>query len=221
MAGVGLSSNHTSLCNHANHSPDPSPKCRGEQERRQSSPVRIARLAAAVSLALSLASCASTQQTIGGWFGTATPTPAPTPQRKAAAAAPRVYFAGTEGVKLYSEPSASSKVIGELPLHEKVTRLKLERGFAYVESAARGLKGWVNNSQLIWRLPSGATTTAPGTAEPESEGPEAEEAQPPQAAETPATAAEPTAMPTHTPAAAPPSPKATPRGVAPSIFNPY
>ena len=174
-----------------------------------------------MSLALSLASCASMQQTVGGWFGAATPTPAPTPQRKAGAAAPRVYFARTEAVKVYSEPSASSKVMGELSLHEKVTRLKLERGFAYVESAARGLKGWVNNSQLIWRLPSGGTTAAPATEEPEPEGPEAEEAQPPQAAETPATAAEPTATPTHAPAAAPPSPTATLRGVAPSIFNPY
>ena len=181
----------------------------------------IARLAAAVSLALALASCASVQQTIGGWFGAATPTPAPTPQGKAAGAAPRVYFAGTEAVKLYSEPSASSKVIGELSLHEKVTRFKLERGFAYVESAARGLKGWVKNSQLIWRLPSGATTTAPAAAEAEPEGPAAEEAQPPQAPEATATAAEPTAMPTHTPAAAPPSPKETPRGVAPSIFDAY
>jgi hypothetical protein len=187
----------------------------------------IARLAAAVSLALALASCASVEQTIGGWLGVATPTP--TPKEKAAAAAPRVYFAGAEAVKVYSEPSASSTVLGELSLHEKVTRFKLERGFAYVESGPRGLKGWVRNSELIWRLPSGATTTAPATAEPESEGPAAEEAPPPQAAETPtpqatetpATAAEPTAMPTHTAAAAPPSPKATPGGVAPSIFNPY
>jgi len=184
---------------------------------------RIVRLAAAVSLALALASCASMQRTVGGWFGAATPTPTPTPtpQGKAAAATPRVYFAGIEAVKLYSEPSASSKVIGELSLHEKVTRFKLERGFAYVESAARGLKGWVNNSQLIWRIPSAATTTAPAAAEPEPEAPAAEEAPPSPAAETPAAAAEPTAIPTQTATAALPSPKATPGGVAPSIFNPY
>jgi len=174
-----------------------------------------------VSLTLALASCTSTRQTIGGWFGAATPTPASSSQAKGTAATPRVYFAGTEGVKVYSEPSTSSKVVGELSLYEKITRFKLERGFAYVESATQGFTGWVNNSQLIWRLPSGATTSAPAAAQPEPEGPAVEEAPPAPPAETPVTEAEPTAMPTHTPAAAPPSPKATPRGIGPSIFNPY
>jgi len=143
---------------------------------------------------------------------------------KSAAAAPRGYFAGTEGMKLYSKPSASSKVVGELSLHEKVTRFKLERGFAYVESTKSGLKGWVNNSQLIWRLPTTPTTGAPAPVEAQPEEPVAptgEEPQAPVTAEATATAAEPLPTPTNTPVPAPPKSQATPGGVAPSIFNPY
>lgn len=184
---------------------------------------QLARAAAAVGLALTLAGCADVRQRMSGWFSSATPTPAPPPasETKSAATAPRVYFAGSDGLKLYSEPSASSKVLGALSLHEKVTRFKLEHGFAYVESATGGGKGWVINAQLIWRLPSATTTTAPAAAAPEPEAPEEPAEEPPQAPPTPAAAAEPTATPTSTFAAAPPSPQTTPRGVAPSIFNPY
>ena len=189
--------------------------------------LRIVRIAAALSVVVSLGGCAAMQQTVGGWFRKATPTPAPTqaPQvTPAAAVAPRVYYAGTEGLKVYSKPSASSKVIGQLPLHEKVTRFKLERGFAYVESATSGLKGWVNNSQLIWRLPTAPTSAAPAPAEAQPEEPAAPTGEEPQAPATPeatATAAEPLPTPTNTPVPAPPKSQATPGGVAPSIFNPY
>jgi hypothetical protein len=193
--------------------------------RAQSLP--MVRVAAAVSVALVLASCASVQHTVGGWFGTATPTPSPTPtlQTKGGAAttAPRVYYAGIEGLQVYSAPSASSKVIGQLSLHEKVTRFKLERGYAYVESTKSDVKGWVKNAQLIWRLPSAPTTAAPAAEEVQPEEPVAptgEEPQAPVAPEATATATEPLRTATPVPAA-PPRPKATPGGVAPSIFNPY
>ena len=183
----------------------------------------LLRTAATLSVAVALAGCATIQQSVGGWFGSTTPTPAPTPQVAPAAAAPRVYYAGVEGLKVYSEPSTSSKVIGQLSLHEKVTRSKLERGYAYVESAKSGAKGWVNNAQLLWRLPGTPTTAAPAPAEAQPEEPEAPAAEEPEAPAPPeatATAAEP--PPTSTPVpAAPPSSKATPRGVAPSIFDPY
>jgi hypothetical protein len=195
-------------------------------------------IVAAVSVGILLAGCASMQQHIGGWFGgaTPTPTPEPTPTPQTAAAAPRVYYAGIEGLKVHGGPSASAKVIGQLSLHERVTRFKLERGYAYVESAQSATKGWVNNSQLIWRLPSGPTTTAPAGTEPEPEtpgapatepepeepaAPTAEEPQAPEATEATAPIAEPTPTPTTAPAAAPPSPKPTPRGAAPSIFDAY
>ncbi len=168
--------------------------------------------------AVVIAGCASMQQTVSGWFG-ATPTPQAT---SAGALAPRVYYAGIEGLKVYSEPSASAKVVGVLSLHEKVTRTKLESGYAYVESAKA--KGWVKNAQLIWRLPTAPTSAAPAPAEPQPEEPEAPAAEAPQEPQVPeptATAAEPLPAPTHTPVPAPPSSQATPRGVAPSIFNPY
>lgn len=187
--------------------------------------VPAVRIAAVVSVAIALAGCATMQQHLGGWFGgaTPTPTPAPVPRGKSAAQAPRVYFAGAEGLTLYSEPSASAKVVGTLSLHEKVTRTKLEHGFAYVESAKTGLKGWVTNAQLIWRLPTGPTTTAPAAMEPESEAPEAPAAEEPPAPEAPeATAPAAEQPPTPTPApAVPANPQPTPAGVAPSIFNPY
>ena len=133
-----------------------------------------------------------------------------------AAQAPRVYYAGIEGLKVYNEPSTSSKVVGTLPLHEKVTRTKLDRGWAYVESTKSTVKGWVNNAQLIWRLPGTPTTGTAAAAEPQAEEPAApaEAPQEPQVVEPTAPAAPP-------PPTATPVPQATPRGAAPSIFNPY
>ncbi len=187
------------------------------------------RVALAFGGAVALAGCAAMQQTFGGWFGAATPTPTATPQAPPAAAeAARVYYAGVEGLKVYSEPSASSKVVGVLSQYEKVTRTNLERGYAYVESAKSGVKGWVNNAQLIWRLPAAPKTGAPASEETPSGEPGAPTGEEPQAPAAPEATAPPTEPPstepppTATPVpAAPPSSQPTPRGVAPSIFNPY
>jgi hypothetical protein len=149
--------------------------------------------------AVAFAGCATTRESIGGWFGGAAPTPV------AEVTGPSVYYAGTEGMKVYSEPSGSSKVVGQLSRHEKVTRFKLERGYAYVESDG-GAKGWVNNAQLIWRLPSSPSTAAPTAAAPEVEEP-AEALQEP--------------SPTNTPVPGAPKSQETPAGVAPSIFDAY
>ena len=186
-------------------------------------------------VALALGGCASTRGTIGGWFGAATPTPVSTPGT--AAQAPRVYYAGVEGMQVYSDSSASSKVVGELSLHEKVTRTRLERGFAFVQSAKSGTKGWVKNAQLIWRLPTAPTTAAPAAEEPQPAEPEEPEApaveeppaptapavEEPAAPEAPEAAAPATELPpASTPVpAAPPRAKQTPRGLAPSIFDAY
>ena len=187
--------------------------------------LRIARAAAALAAAMVFASCAATQRSVGGVFGGPTPTPSPTP-KTTAAQAPRVYYAGVEGMKVYSEPSSTSKVVGALSLQEKVTRLKLDRGYAFVESTKSGVKGWVNNAQLTWRLPTAPTTAAParGEAQPEEVQPE-EPAAPtgeelaPAAPEATATA-EPFPTTTPAPTVAPLS-LPTPRAVGPSIFNPY
>jgi hypothetical protein len=166
--------------------------------------------------------CATMQQTFGGWFGAATPTPVPTPEPAPATAA-SVYYSGTQGLKVYSEASSSSKIIGELSLYEKVTRSKLERGYAYVTSVKSGVTGWVKNAQLVWRLPGAPMTAAPapGEAQPEeTAAPTVQEPQAPVAPEATATAGE--LLPTLT--AVPPAlptPTATPRSVAPSIFDAY
>jgi hypothetical protein len=129
--------------------------------------------ATALSVVASLAGCAAIQQTFGGWFGGAPPTPTAQPAAVAGAQAPRVYDVRTDGLKVYSEASASSTVVGTLALYEKVTRTRLDRGYACVESSQSGVKGWVNNAELIWRLPSAPTTGAPAPAEPEPEEPAA------------------------------------------------
>ena len=165
-------------------------------------------VAGALGFVLVLGGCAGVEQRVGGWFGAKPPPPAPAPGTTAA----RVYYARVDGLQVHSEPSASSTVIGTLALHEKVTRSRVERGYAYVTSAS-GLTGWVSNAQLVWRLP---TTAAPVPAEAAPEAPEPEAPEP--------TAPAPEPPPTTTTTRAPrPTTSSTipPRGVPPSIFNPY
>jgi len=153
---------------------------------------------------IAVAGC-SVQKTIGGWFGASpSPTAVPTPQESSAAG---VFYAGVDGLNVYSDSSSSSKIVGRLPLYDKVARSKLERGFAYVTSATSGVTGWVNNAQLLWRVPN----TLPTAAAPPAAAPR-EEAAPPAAV-----APEPT--PTRREAPAPATPAAG--GLAPSIFDAY
>ena len=165
---------------------------------------------AALWVALVFTSCAGVKQRVGGWFGAKTPPSSPGP---ATAQPPRVYYAGVDGLKVYSEPSASSKVVGTLSLHEKVTRSGVERGYAYVTSSKSGLAGWVSNAQLIWRLPAAAGPA--GEAAPEA--PVA-----PEAPEPAAPAPEPPPTTTTTRVRATSTSSTIPAGgVPPSIFNPY
>jgi SH3 domain-containing protein len=183
--------------------------------------MQIVRFAAALSAAMVFVSCAATQKSVGGWFEAPTPTPSPTPKPAPAAKAPRAYYAAVEGLKVHIDPSASSKVVGTLSLHEKVTRLKVERGYALVASTKSGVRGWVDNAQLSWRLPTSPTTAAPAPGETEPEeaaAPAVEEPQEPAAAEGTATKPMPAATSAPT---APASSFPTARPVGPSIFNPY
>jgi hypothetical protein len=72
-----------------------------------------------------------------------------TPQEESTA--PRVYYAGVACLKMFSQIRASGSPIAELPLHTKVLRYKLERGFAYVKVTKTGQVGWVRNRDLVWR----------------------------------------------------------------------
>ncbi len=76
------------------------------------------------------------------------------------AMAPRVYYAGVEGLKLFPESSFSGAPLAELPLHQKVLRYKLERGFAYVKVPGTGQVGWVRNRDLVWRIPKTSQKTS-------------------------------------------------------------
>jgi pyruvate/2-oxoglutarate dehydrogenase complex dihydrolipoamide acyltransferase (E2) component len=85
--------------------------------------------------------------------------------------APRVYYAGVENLKMFSQSKVADSPIAELPLHEKVLRYKLERGFAYVKVVRTGQKGWVRNADLIWRkrTPSKRAAQNTGSPQPKSE----------------------------------------------------
>jgi hypothetical protein len=65
--------------------------------------------------------------------------------------APKVYYAGVAGLKMFPQRSVSGSPIAELPLHDKVLRYKVERGFAYVKVHRTGQVGWVRNRDLVWR----------------------------------------------------------------------
>jgi hypothetical protein len=134
-----------------------------------------------------------------------------------------VFYAGAAGLNVYSEPASSSKLVGRLALYEKVTRYKIERGYAYVKSSQSELTGWVNNAALLWRLPPVKTEpeAAPGTVAPEPPaGPAEEEPGIPEAPEPTAMEVPPTPAPTltSTPAA---GATPTPRGAGRSLFDPY
>lgn len=100
-----------------------------------------------------LGGCAAGEPTLAEWFGAAAPTATPTPAPET-----DVLYAGEAGLAMHFLPSGSSQIVGRLALHERVTRLDLQRGYARVV-ADNGLEGWVDNARLLWRLPLAATPT--------------------------------------------------------------
>jgi hypothetical protein len=83
--------------------------------------------------------------------------------RAAAADRTDVFYAGVEGMEMYSLPTATSETLARLALHQPVTRIGLARGYANVSTEA-GVVGWVDNANLLWRLP--AARPATGLAHP-------------------------------------------------------
>jgi pyruvate/2-oxoglutarate dehydrogenase complex dihydrolipoamide acyltransferase (E2) component len=81
--------------------------------------------------------------------------------------APRVYYAGVANLKMFSQSKVSGSPIAELPLHEKVLRYKLERGFAYVKVVRTGQMGWVRNKDLIGRKRTPSKRAAKNTGPPQ------------------------------------------------------
>ena len=92
-----------------------------------------------------------------------------------------VFYAGVEGLEMHSLPTATSDTLARLDLHQPVTRIGLARGYANVSTEA-GVVGWVDNANLLWRLPA-----APVPATGAEQAP-AEPVAPPPVAEAPAIA---------------------------------
>lgn len=175
---------------------------------------------AVCGIAMALAGCASTRRTVGGWFGESSADAGP----NVSAGARSTYYAGAAGLKVYSAPASASKVVGTLALHEKVVRSRVDHGYAYVESP-RGLAGWVNNGQLIWRLPS-TPTGASAASPPVATGGKAEQPDPQSAgvvpaAATDAPAAEPARSAPPPPSAPSPTKPSAPGRAEPSMLDPY
>lgn len=84
--------------------------------------------------------------------------------------APRVYYVGVAGLKMFSQSKASGSPIAELPLHAKVLRYKMERGFAYVKVTGTGQVGWVRNRDLVWRKRTSSKVTAKKDPPPREKG---------------------------------------------------
>lgn len=166
--------------------------------------------------------------------GEAGPTPVSAAQ---ASGTEQVYFAGEGNLKIHESPSAGSKVVGQLALHQKVLRREVSKGYAHIRTPDDSLRGWVDNARLIWRLPSGTppAEAAPSkastpTAAPESRATEAPatesgaESAAPEDSTTAGAAPPVDVMPTApaAPAAAPSvaPPTEAPEKPAPSVFDP-
>jgi len=85
---------------------------------------------------------------------------------KPTASAPLVYYAGVDGLKVYSRPHTRASILAQLSLYQKVSCYKIKKAYAYVTVEETGLRGWVNKAQLILRLPpnpySGESPGTPG-----------------------------------------------------------
>lgn len=130
-----------------------------------------------------------------------------------------IYYAASPDLPLYQSPGGI--IVRRLPQYTKLTRNKLEQGYAHVRVDSTGVTGWVENAKLIWRLPNENKAGQPGQApsQPVAEPvlPQVSEAPALQPAQPVKQVSSPTPVPT------PASSTSTPSkpSVAPSIFNPY
>lgn len=126
-----------------------------------------------IALVVVLAGCDSYRSHAPSWLGGEA-------GASATAGTGSVYYSGVAELRVFESPSTSSKVVGSLSLHQKVVRSKIDRGFAFIESTDGHLRGWVNNAQLIWKVPAPTSpptdsrktapaASAPSVAEPATE----------------------------------------------------
>lgn len=196
--------------------------------------MRYARFSALVLATSVLAGCASVRKTTEGWWNDVTgpgSTPGSTSQQQSS-----VYYAASDGLVVRADASPSAAVVGRLTQYQRVVRTQLKNGWAYV-SADGGLSGWVDNAQLVWRVPApGGSAPAAAPAPSEPAAPAAAPTAAPAPAEAPApmvpAPAEPAPVPTAAPApepapapspAPPPPPQPTANRNQPSadMFDPF
>ncbi|WP_045223839.1 hypothetical protein [Methyloterricola oryzae] len=197
----------------------------------------LPRLLFCVLLILVVGGCSSVRQTMKSWLHESPPTDSEAPQTSGG----QIYYASSAGLAVHSEASASSKTIGRLDQYERVIRTRLERGFAFISSQSGAVQGWVDNAQLIWRVPTRKPAPQPDSkAAAPSPGPEPVKAEEPAASPPPApvvteTAPPPAATPAPVEPAATPEPAAVvpvseppptaspakPAKARPEMFNPF
>jgi hypothetical protein len=88
------------------------------------------------------------------------------------------YYVISAGLPVYAKASASSKVLGRLAKDEKVTRTRLEKGYAHIVTADGRLEGWVDNGRLDWRIPARETPAKAPVGEAEAPPDRSESVQP-------------------------------------------
>ncbi|MFN8600230.1 MAG: SH3 domain-containing protein [Candidatus Binatia bacterium] len=196
--------------------------------------MRHARFAALVLATSVLAGCASVRKTTEGWWNDVTgpgSTSGDTSQQQSS-----VYYAASDGLVVRGDASPSAAVVGRLTQYQRVVRTQLKNGWAYVTTDG-GLSGWVDNAQLVWRVPAqggGAPAAAPSQPAAPAAAPAAVPTAAPAPADVPAPAEPaapepaPTAAPAPEPApepspAPPPPPQPTANRNQPSadMFDPF
>ncbi|MCP4694557.1 MAG: hypothetical protein GY859_41390 [Desulfobacterales bacterium] len=108
--------------------------------------------------------------------GAANRRPAQPDAPKAEDSKPAVYYAGQDGMPLYTEASFRGDPLARLPLNEKLLRTRQQGGFAFVTVERTGQTGWVENARLIWKKkapPAKAPVEPPAKTRPDETPPPA------------------------------------------------
>lgn len=162
-------------------------------------------------------------KTVSGWFGSS----------DSSSAKPDgvTRYAGQAGLTVLSKPSGTSKAVGALSLHEKVTQTGQQGGYAQIRARGGKLEGWVPAAKLVRKVSqptsddaADATGSVPQSgsssdATTGAEGASDETGSTGESSAEPASGAE---TVTNKPAPAPePVGPEKPRGVGASVFDPY
>lgn len=124
----------------------------------------------------------------------------------------QAYYVGASSISVHADSKLTSPIVGRFSPYEAVTRTKIDGPYAFVISAKSGLSGWVDNGQLIWRLPP-MKVTSPSTVDTEAAKPN-DPGSPPQ----PAAPVQPPDPPSASSAAQSAS---TPALKEPKMYNPF